>query len=361
MGALAASAMSSIHEREITLAPVATSPRTRALAWSGEALYASCGYQLLRAQISGRDVQWHQVGKYSPSWWRNLSAISRLSSRLFRDGFHALAVLPSGHLVAAVPGAIITLAPGETEFQVTHHVIRGTRPLHFAAVPDGRIFWGEYFDNHDRAEVHIYVSTDLGASWTVAHTFSRGSVRHVHNLVYDRWDDCLWVLTGDEGNECRVLRASCDFRGVDAVICGNQQARAVALLPTTDGLFFSTDSPSEPNYVYRLDRGGRLDKLASLGSSSIYGCRVGTTLFFSTMVEPSPVNHDCHARVYGSLDGLAWQSLLKWKKDKWPMKWFQYGNVSFPDGENTTGILALTSVAVAGGDQETSLWQVQRQ
>ena len=350
-----------IQAREIKLAQVAAFPRMRALAWTGDTLYASRGYELLSAQIAGCDVHWHTVGKYFPARWRNLSSTSRLSSRLFRDGFHALAILPSGRFVAAVPGAIITLAPGQTEFQTTHRVVRGTRPLHFAVTPDGRIFWGEYYDNPNRAEVQIYVSRDLGASWNIAHTFPRGSIRHVHNLVYDRWADRLWVLTGDEGGECRILRASYEFKNVEAVISGDQQARAVALLPAEDGVYFSTDSPSEPNYVYRLNRGGKLDKLASLSSSSIYGCRVGVNLFFSTMVEPSAANPDSYARVYGSADGLVWRSLVKWQKDRWPMRLFQYGNVIFPDGENTSGILALTSVAVAGGDQETSLWQVQRQ
>lgn len=353
--------MSPIHEPEIKLAPLAAFPSMRALAWSGDTLYASRGYQVLRARIHECDAHWHPVGKYVPARWRNLSAASRLSSRLFRDGFHALAVLPSGRLVAVVPGAIVTLAPGQAEFQTTHRVIRGTRPLHLAATPDGRIFWGEYFDNRDRAEVHIYVSTDLGASWNIAHTFPSGSIRHVHNLVYDRWADCMWVLTGDEGKECRILRASADFRSVDAVLSGDQQARAVALLPAEDGIYFSTDSPLEANYVYRLDRRGKLDKLESLSSSSIYGCRVGASLFFSTMVEPSAANPDCHARVYGSSAGLIWRSLLKWEKDKWTMRLFQYGNVIFPDGENSSGILALTSVAVVDGDQETSLWQVQQQ
>jgi hypothetical protein len=361
MAALASSAMSPIQAREIKLAQVAAFPRMRALAWNGDTLHASRGYELLSAQIAGCDVHWHRVGKYFPARWRNLSSASRLSSRLFRDGFHALAILPSGHFVAAVPGAIITLAPGQTEFQTTHRVVRGTRPLHFAVTPDGRIFWGEYYDNPERAEVHIYVSTDLGASWNIARTFPRGSIRHVHNLVYDRWADCLWVLTGDEGGECRILCASYDFKNVDAVIFGDQQARAVALLPAEDGIYFSTDSPLEANYVYRLDRRGRIDKLASLSSSSIYGCRVGVNLFFSTMVEPSAANPDSYARVYGSFEGVNWQSLLKWPKDKWPMRFFQYGNVIFPDGENTSGMLALTSVAVAGGDEETSLWQVQQQ
>jgi len=40
------------------------------------------------------------------------------------------------------------------------------------------------------------------------------------------------------GSECRILRVSCDFRNVDVVLSGHQQARAVALVPTPDGLYF---------------------------------------------------------------------------------------------------------------------------
>jgi len=359
MAMLAVPAMSATQPRRITLARVAAYPRMRALAWSGDTLYASRGYQLLSARVGGGSVEWRPVGKYIPAWWRNLSASSRLGSRFFRGGFHALAVLSSGHRVGAVPGEIITLTPGETEFRSTHRVLRGIRPLHIAVTPDGHIFWGEYSDNRDRTEVHIYVSTDRGASWNVAHTFPKGSIRHVHNVVYDRWADCLWVLTGDDGEECRILRASCDFKNVEVVRSGNQQARAVAFLPTPDGIYFSSDTPLETNYVYRLDRRGELHQLARLSSSSIYGCQVGANLFFSAMVEPSAANLDRRARVYGRADGLEWQSLLQWEKDPWPMGLFQYGNVIFPDGENTSGLLALTSIAVTPGDMETSLWQVE--
>ena len=177
-----------------------------------------------------------------------------LTARLFRDGFHALAILPSGALVAAVPKAIVTLRPGDTEFRQTHAILRGTRPLHITAVPGGTIFWGEYFDNPAREEVHIYASTDAGATWSVAYTFPKGAIRHVHNIVHDPWEDCLWVLTGDYGDECRILRAACDFSRVEAVLQGKQQARAVAAVPTEDGLYFSSDTPLESNYIYRLDR-----------------------------------------------------------------------------------------------------------
>jgi hypothetical protein len=321
-------------------------------------LYASRGYTLLRADTASPGVHWQVAGRFQPPWWRNLTCASRLTYRLFRDGFHALGILSSGDLFAAVPGAIIALVSGDNEFRVSHKVLRGTRPLHIAVAPGDRIFWGEYFDNPQREEVHIYASADRGVHWNVAYTFPKGAIRHIHNIIYDQWGDCLWILTGDNGSECRILRASCDFQQVDVVLSGNQQARAVALVPAPEALYFSSDTPFETNHVYRLDRRGNLSKSAALSSSSTYGCRVGDAVFFSTMVEPSAVNPDRNASVFGSFDGVAWQSLLQWKKDRWPMDLFQYGNVLLPDGRNTSGLLALTTVAVEQADLETSLWLV---
>jgi hypothetical protein len=358
MAAHQASALPTPASHAMTLVRVATFPRLRALAWHDDFLYASRGYTLLRARMNAPSVEWQEVARYSPVWWRNLSVPSRFTFRLFRDGFHALAVLASGHIVAAVPGAILALAPGESEFRVSHRVLRGTRPLHIAVTPDDHVFWGEYFDNPRRDEVHIYVSTDRGVTWNVAYTFARGAIRHVHNIVYDEWAKCLWVLTGDDGPECRILRVSCDFRNVDVVLAGNQQARAVALVPTPEGLYFSSDTPLESNHVYCLDRGGKLTKLAPLGGSSIYGCRVGEAIFFSTMVEPSQINLDPNVRIYGSCDGFHWQDLLHWRKDVWPMSLFQYGNAFLPDGRNTTEWLAVTTVAVLRDDLTTSIWHV---
>src|SRR5258708_9405594 len=83
-----------------------------------------------------------------------------------------------------------------------------------------------------------------------------------------RWPRRAWyfsnaIVAGDvsgcspgNGSECRILRVSCDFRNGDVVLSGHQQARAVALVPTPDGLYFSSDTPLEPNHVYRLDREG---------------------------------------------------------------------------------------------------------
>jgi hypothetical protein len=345
--------------RGISLSRVASFGRLRALAWQGNYLYASRGYRLLRAKIDGGpDVEWEPVASYHAESWRKLTSSFTLTHRLFRDGFHALAVLPSGHLVAAVAGAIITLAPGETRFRISHKISRGTRPLHITATPDGRVYWGEYFDNPHREEVHIYGSSDHGNTWSTAYTFPPGSIRHVHNIVFDEWANCLWILTGDNGLECRVQRAACDLAQVDEILSGNQQARAVAAVPAVNGLYFSSDTPLESNHVYCLDRSNQLAELGALTSSSIYGCRVGNAIFFSTMVEPSEVNRDDSVRIFGSREGEPFQPVLSWKKDGWPMRFFQYGNAFFPDGPNISGVLALSTIAVNGGDLQTSLWRI---
>jgi len=348
---------------EITLPTFATAlarfPGLRALAWDRDWLYASRGYQLLRARaLDPTQLNWEQVAEYRPPLRRRISATNRLTARLFRDGFHALTILPSGSFVAAVPGAILTLAPGESQFHQSHAITRGTRPLHITAVPSGTVYWGEYFDNAARGEVHIYASTDSGRTWSAAYTFPKGSIRHVHNIVHDPWEACLWILTGDYGDECRILRATYDLSRIQVVLQGKQQARAVAAIPTEDGLYFSSDTPLESNYIYRLDHHGSLSQLSAITSSSIYGCRVGSHVFFSTMVEPSDVNRDRNVRIYGAdvAKSEPWQPLLAWQKDIWPMGFFQYGNAFLPDGNNTTPYLAVATVAVDHDDQTTSLY-----
>jgi hypothetical protein len=370
------SALVAATVRAIVFRRVAAFPGIRVLAWDGDVLYASRGYELVRWNVRcGRarrasDWQWQSVATFHPAWWRTLTSRSRLSSRFVRDGFHALAVarepknecgseIGDHTLIAAVPGAIVTRAAGSDEFRVTYKIRRGTRPLHITAVPSGTVYWGEYFDNRERAEVHIYASEDGGETWHVAYTFPSGAIRHVHNIIYDRWGDCLWILTGDEGAECRVLRASCDLRSVEVVLSGNQQARAVAAIPMPDALYLSTDTPLEANHILRLARNGRVDEIAGLASSSIFACGVGESVFFSTMVEPSAVNRSREVQIVGSADQENWQVLGRWQKDKWPMHYFQYGNAILPDGNNTTQFLAATTVAVVGDDSVTTLWEVE--
>src|ERR1035437_1443538 len=75
------------------LVRVARFPRLRTLAWSGDHLYASRGYRMMRARIQdpSNSLTWEPVAEFQPELRRRLSVVNRLTARLFRDGFHALA------------------------------------------------------------------------------------------------------------------------------------------------------------------------------------------------------------------------------------------------------------------------------
>lgn len=206
--------------------------------------------------------------------------------------------------------------------------------------------------------MHIYGSIDGGESWGVICTFPRGSIRHVHNVVYDQWAGCFWVLTGDLGRECRIMRMSQDWKTLEEVRSGDQQVRAVALVPTPEGLLFASDTPLEKNHIYRMERNGRLTVEAQVAASVLCGCRVGDCIFFSTMAEPSRVNSEREVLLYGRSESGTWQALRTWRKDRWPMRWFQYGNAFLPAGNNATDILAVSTIAVEGADIKSALWRV---
>ena len=135
--------------------------------------------------------------------------------------------------------------------------------------------------------------------------------------------------------------------------------RAVAAVVNEDGLYFATDTPLEQNFIYHLGRRGRTERLGGLPSSSIYACKNHSGMFFSTMVEPSAFNSSWSVELFGSSDGTEWRSLAAWEKDQWSMKFFQYGNAFLPDGDNTTDLVAVSTVAVEGADLQTSIWKGQ--
>src|SRR5713226_708127 len=79
MATQAASAMATAAGGALKLELVAKFPNLRALAWDGDVLYASRGYELLSARVDAPEIEWRKVGGYRPEWWRNLSCRNRLS------------------------------------------------------------------------------------------------------------------------------------------------------------------------------------------------------------------------------------------------------------------------------------------
>ena len=269
----------------------------------------------------------------------------RCLNRLFRRGIHHVIQLPHDTCIVVVKGSILRIEKGE-QVKSIPHIEKRSGPLTLCYDGDSNLFWGEYFGNPHRDEVHIYSSCDGGLSFTVAYTFPPGSIRHIHGIFHDPYENTFWVTTGDTNEETGIWITDDTFRTLTKVIGGTQQTRAVQLLFTKSHVYFGSDTPLEKNHLYRMDKQtGQIEKLQELESSVFWACSVGEYLFFSTVVEPSRVNRCRDACIWGSKGGESWRCVARFRKDIWPMKLFQYGQIFFPSGDNHTGYLWFTPVA----------------
>jgi hypothetical protein len=334
-------------------------------------LWASRGMKVFRSTDQARSFQ--SVARHKGNFVQRLSRASRLFDRFTRSGFQGLLPLPDGSCLATIRGSILKLDPGSESFREVFRIRRGSRPLNICLHPDGRLFWGEYFFNHDRDEVHIYASDDAGDSWEVAHTFPSGEIRHVHGIFYDTFRGGCWILTGDEGKESKILFTADPFNQIDTVFEGSQLYRNTFLIPRADRLITATDTPFEQNYILAMDpQQGTVDKVQEITGSAFFGCSVGGWAVVSVGVEPSRVNTSKFASLWISADDERWRELHNTKRDMWhvtPYSRFipdyvaelpllQNGIFVLPSGESKQSVLYAYGQALKGHDNELMCWDL---
>ena len=114
---------------------------------------------------------------------------------------------------------------------------------------NGFLYFGEYFSNPERDEVHIYKSIDSGKTWMLCHTFPKNTIRHVHGVFYDKYEDLVWFATGDLDGECIIGHTNDSFETVNIFKHGGQKYRAVQLLFFKDFIIYGTDTEYDKNYT----------------------------------------------------------------------------------------------------------------
>jgi hypothetical protein len=266
-----------------------------------------------------------------------------LVTRALRLGIHASCPVKNGTLLIAVRNRICNFNPFNNTVNVIFSLLDHSRVLFLCRIKNDTIFFGEYSGNPDRRPVHIYKSIDGMKAFDIEYSFKSGTVRHIHGVFFDPYENKIWVTTGDTDEESGIWVTNDQFRTIERVAGGTQQVRTIQLLFSERWIYFGSDAPLERNFVYRMDRNsGQVEKLQEVESPIFWGCKVGDYLFFSTVVEPTSINKTQYACIWGSPNGEKWKCIAKFKKDIWPMKLFQYGQIFFPAGENRTGKLWFT-------------------
>jgi len=305
----------------------------RALGFRDGRLYIAKGSDIIEAENLQKRNRWPRLPVSS---LRNIAMKINTTSRALRLGVHHL-VFSDSHALALVNRTFFLVTPNGYK---DIGRLTGSRPMVMCAAEDS-FYYGEYRSNPERSAVKIYKLRAENEVWEEVWRFE--GVRHIHGVMRDPYSGAIWVTTGDTNKEAAIWRTHDDFNTLEKITGGTQQQRAVQLLFTPSYVYFGSDTPLERNGIYRLHRNTfRIEQVAEVNGSVFYGARVGSTLFFSTAVEPSTVNTSRFAEVWRSRDGSNWDRILYFKKDKLPMKYFQYGQVLFPYGLDDSAACYVT-------------------
>lgn len=199
----------------------------------------------------------------------------------------------------------------------------GGRPLR-VDLYQGAMIYGEYRSNPERSAVAIMAFDGYEHELL----FEVKNVRHIHTVNVK--DNKIYFSTGDYGEEAGIW--CWDGKNIQCLLQGGQQRRAVDFILAEDGIYYGTDTPLEQNYIYKVNYDGKLTALQKVNGSVFYMSQQAGRYWLATVIEPSKVNTSQYVELWASnpADNTQWTLIKMFKKDIWPMKLFQYGQIQFP-------------------------------
>lgn len=289
--------------------------------------------------------------------------------RLLRLGIRSAIALDDHHIILSIGNSLYEYDLNSHCLSRGFYIGEGIRPLSLSKVEglegfDDCVLFGGYLSNFAKNPVHIYKRVGID-DWKVVYTFSQGTINHIHNVIPDKYRNCLWVFTGDFDEAAAIWKMTDNFQEVERVLCNDQKYRGCVCFPVKEGLLYATDAPFAQNYIYLMTMDYKICPVKEIDGSCIYGCQVGEKYVFSTTVEADGRDQtlmklvfsrelgagikDNFAHLYmGNLD-FGFSEFCRFKKDYYPFL-FQFGVVRFPAGLNNTSSIYFQPVAVKTND-----------
>lgn len=304
---------------------------------------------LLRESGDGR---WRKLGRFPMHWPRDLGLWPRPAARLLRADMCNVWRTASGGVFGIRGGDVCRFDDGRvtviTRIQGDCCLFRS-----MIEVSTGAVYFGEYFMNPERSPVRIWRLDPDGRGCRVAWQFPQGAIRHVHGLHPDPYvAGRIWVTVGDNNGECHLYYTDDQFATLERVGDGQQCWRAVGLVFTPEHVVWISDSPMEPNHVYRLHRRTQqLERGHPVDATGWYMGRTRDGVYYcGTTVEKGPGVRTKQASVLVSADAWHWNTALGFPKDWWPMPWFKWGSLGFPSGDFAANNFWVFGEGLAGID-----------
>ncbi len=313
--------------------------------WNIEEIPQLRGYTIEWAEtgnyfLSRRNVLYHsqdlkppfkKVATIDATSWKQAASNFRLAQRLLRFMVTNVVPLANGEVFVTFDKSVGVIRDGK--YKELSGLVRPCRVLRSSCALDGRgdIYFGEYLANDERGEMRIYRYRSGADSADVAYVFPQNSIKHIHGVYFDAFTDSLVCLTGDDDNECRMIRSRDGFQTTDIIGEGDETWRAVSILFDANAMYYGMDAEFRTNQIYRLDR-TTLDRktLGEVSGTVFYSKQCGDELFFATTAENAPSQKENVAAIWNvSADGEC-REIVKFHKDRWHGTLFMFGTIHFP-------------------------------
>lgn len=190
---------------------------------------------------------------------------------------------------------------------------------------DGILYIGEY-GNPNGIGKRILMSTDDGYTWKCVHQFKPDEIRHIHALEWDRFEEKIWIFTGDFNPEPQVFKADKGFNSFERIGGGTQSWRACHAIFSEKYVDWIMDCPLEEVHHIRLDRKTRQIEIGETFAGPVwFARRYGEWVYAASAQEVGPSHKDKLLHLYRSKDAKHWNEIATFQHDGWPKGYFRFG------------------------------------
>lgn len=336
----------------------------RALYVTPERIWVAKGRKFFAVNYDGKRVSKEYV--VPGGLKERLMTCGRVLTQGTRNDIRILLPLKNGNLMVVAKRKVLVFSQDGDVLNVWTG-FQGNKPGHQGAcvTPDGTVFFTEYLLNPKRDHaIRLWRSKDNGMTWHVVKEFEPGDIRHLHFVKWDVYAECLWMGTGDYGEngaENRLYQSKDNGETWRLVGQYSQDWRAIGVCFTKDYLYWGTDAGSCPDTVHfvRMDR--RTEKLEILDDMEgpCHGCGsyADGRAFFSTGVEGGENEKDDIARMKMLTADGSLQTVWECKKDCLPLI-IQYGVMRFPLGTDDCNRVVYTTMGLKGHGETVMIEKV---
>src|SRR5581483_7048421 len=212
------------------------------------------GYDLYLADLECKYCQY--IGSVPQTLGVKIASWSRTLERCLRLGIRYGCEISKSRILLAERRRIWKLDLHANSIELDHEIEQGARPLAINYVQgikgfDDGAYFGEYWDNLGKGPVNIWARKE-DDRWSVVHTFTEGTINHIHGLIPDKNRGVVWILTGDFDRAPGIWAARDNFSSVTPVLAGEQEYRCCWLAFWGNRVVYATDSPLSLNSVREM-------------------------------------------------------------------------------------------------------------